>query len=329
MKKQKNRKNKARAARQALLPGIPAGIPQEIQESTMQVPFGEFSALSALEQGELNGFETMTLLTLGYFSNWHTGETWRVSQDKLSKALGVSIRHIRCTLSSLMDKGWLSVLKRWCSRDATRYTVKLHNAENAMVPTDKDGHPLTFAVPHKNGGIFERLFAGEITWRSALVWLRLKLKSDWATGITTPVSMGTLSRSVRMGTQTVVAIVRALADAGMLRKISKPYERSQFQLYPKPAEKRPAKRRKVPVAKQREMRREGEWVFSFNGCFKVSTKTGEIYQKASRWYGKWKKLREERYHEIPRPIKIAFDKAIEVAVALSGLRGRLGMASGF
>lgn len=320
----KNRKNKARAARQALLPGIP----QETQESTMQVPFGEFSVLSALAAGELNAFSTMTALTLGYFSNWHSGKTWRISQDKLSQALGVSIRHVRCTLSGLMEKGWVSVLKRWCGRDATRYTVKLHNCEDAMKPTDTDGHPSTFAVPHKQGGIFERMFAGDITWRGALLWLRLKLKSDWTTGITNPISMAALARSVGMGKQTVVAEVKALAEAGLLCKISKPYERSQFQLYPKPPEKRAAKRRKVPVATSREMRREGEWTFSYNGCFKISTKTGEIYQKPSRRRGTWKKVRHERYHEIPSPIKIAFDKVIEVAVSLSGLRGRLGLPDG-
>ena len=49
---------------------------------------------------------------------------------------------------------------------------------------DKDDRPLSFAVPRGAGGVFERLFAGDIDWKAALVWLMLKLHSDWTTGIT-------------------------------------------------------------------------------------------------------------------------------------------------
>ena len=324
----KKKKNRARAARQALLPGIPAGIPVEVATSTMQVPFGEFSVLSELANGELNAFSAMTALTLGYFSNWQSGETWRVSQQKLSAALDMSVRSVRGALDTLKSKDWVSILTPWRGNDATRYKLKLHKCEDAMVPTDRDGNPSMFAIPHKTGGIFERMLAGDISWRGVLLWIRLKLHSDWQTGITTPMSLDTIATSVRMGKQTVVKELKALTDAGLLRKISKPFKRSQFQLYPKPPEKRAAKRRRVPVSKQRAMRTEGEWTYSHNGLFKMSTKTGEIFQRTSRRRGKWKRVREERYHEIPSPIKMAFDKAIEVAVAIAGLRGRLGMLAG-
>ena len=47
------------------------------------------------------------------------------------------------------------------------------------VPVDRDGKPLKFAVPRGPGGPLERCFDGDISWKAALAWISLKLRSNW------------------------------------------------------------------------------------------------------------------------------------------------------
>ena len=108
---------------------------------------------------------------------------------------------------------------------------------------DADDRPLSFAVPRGEGGIFERLFAGDIDWKATLVWLMLKLHSDWLTGITDKISMETLAKWTGFGKKTVCDAIKTLADAGMLQRLSEKWECSQFQLYPKPYKNRATRRR--------------------------------------------------------------------------------------
>ncbi len=293
----------------------------EIQESTMQLPFGEFSVLSELEKGELNAAQAMTQLMLGYRSNWRSGKTWRTSQTTLAQGLGISNRYVRNITAHLKEMGWLSVAKKPRGTDGTIYQLVLHNCEMAMVPTDADGEPCTFAVPRGKGGIFERMNEGILDWKSALVWLMLKLKSDWRTGISDAVSLRALAKRVRLGTQTVCDAIKRLVKVGMLKRLSARHERSVFQLYPKPPEReKKAPRQKPKQGSVRTVRRDGHWVYSGNEKYRLDLRSEEVYHKPERRRGVWKRVRHERRHEIPLPIQRAF----EVSLNCERLRRRLG-----
>ena len=71
----------------------------EYQESTLQLPFGDFSIFSDLKANRVGPIEAMVTLTLCYRSNWSTGLTWRTSIRHLSDLLHISDRYIRGALS--------------------------------------------------------------------------------------------------------------------------------------------------------------------------------------------------------------------------------------
>ena len=56
----------------------------EYQESTLQLPFGEFSVFSDLKANRIRPLEAIVTLVLCYRSNWSTGLTWRTSSRELS-----------------------------------------------------------------------------------------------------------------------------------------------------------------------------------------------------------------------------------------------------
>ena len=314
-RKGKSRRNRARKMR-----GVKPFV--ETQEGTLQVPFGEFSVLSALQEGAVTAFEAMTQLTLGYRSNWESGKSWRTSQATLAGCLSVSRRYVRETLARLKSSEWLSVAREPCQTRATVYQLLPHKCSPAMVPTDSDGRPLSFAVPRGAGGPFERLFSGDISWKACLVWLRLKLKSDWRTGVSDAVSLRDLASSVRMGMETLSSVLKELVGAGMLKRLSESYQKSVFQLYPKPPEKKPVKRRKPASGrKERTMRAEGDWRYSHNEQYRVNVVSGDIEFKPSRKRGLWQLVRHERRHEIPLPIQRAFKLAVEVAARCRSVFG--------
>ena len=154
----------------------------EYQESTLQLPFGDFSIFSDLKANRVGPLEAMVTLTLCYRSNWSTGRTWRTSSYQLSDLLHISQRYIRDALGKATD--WIQRKTAPKGHTAGTFQITHHRCDPLLVPMDKDNRPLSFAVPRGEGGIFERLFAGDIDWKAALVWLMLKLHSDWRTGIT-------------------------------------------------------------------------------------------------------------------------------------------------
>ena len=291
-------------------------IPQETCESTHQVSFGEFSALSELRAGHLRAVETIILTVLNYRSNWQSGKTWRSSLRELSKLTGISIRYLRDNLSNLMDSGWLSYISKGVNF-GSRYQVTHHLCDRGEVPTDKDGRPLKFAVPRGKGGILERLFTGDISWKSALIWFMLKLHSDWKTGVTYPISIETLRKYVSMSPQTVCDCLGELEQAGLLKRTNPKHEAGIYQLYPKPNGKpkpvyRP-KREKSTDTRDRAMRADGDWRFSFNELWRVNVETYEVQTRPSRRKGSWRKASDyERYHEMPDAIFEAFDESVRV-----------------
>ena len=72
------------------------------------------------------------------------------------------------------------------------------------------------------------MFAGAISWKDALIWIVLKLKSDWTHGITDAMNMETLAKFVQMGKATVCKAIRSLTDNGLLKRLSERYECSIF-----------------------------------------------------------------------------------------------------
>ena len=295
----------------------------EYQESTLQLPFGEFSILSELMAGRVKPIEAMVALVLCYRSNWDSGLTWRTSSRKIAELLHASQRHIRAAIKRAAK--WIERVTRPKGNVAGTFRVRHHRCEPAMVPMDKHNRPKSFAVPRGKGGIFERLFAGDIDWKAALVWLMLKLHSDWTTGVTDKISMATLAKWTGFGKRTVCDAIRTLQDAGLLERLSKKWECSVFQLYPKPSKNRATRRRakRKPAKKQerREMRAEGVWRYSFNELYRLNVETSEIQTRKVKNRGNWRLLRDRQRHEMPKVIRVAFDQTLE---AVRGLRRMLG-----
>ena len=292
----------------------------EYQESTLQLPFGEFSIFSDLKANRVGPLEAMVTLVLCYRSKWSTGQTWRTSSRQLSDLLHISHRYVRDALAKATD--WIQRKTAPKGNIAGTFQLTHHRCDPALVPMDKDDRPCSFAVPRGAGGVFERLFAGDIDWKAALVWLMLKLHSDWATGVTDKISMKTLAKWVGFGKKTVCDAVKRLQRAGMLQRLSEIWECSVFQLYPKPYQNRAARRRaeRKPArkAKHREMRVDGEWRYSFNALYRLNVVTAEIQTRAVKNRGRWQSIKDRDRHRIPKAIRRAFNQTIEATRAIFG-----------
>jgi len=290
-----------------------ANIPHTTAETTFQVPFGEDSALSELRLGNLTSAECLLLTVLNYRGNWDNGKTWKTSLRKLAEVTGLSIRYVRDILTSLQDNDWLQTL-RIGTNTGSIYQIRHHNCGYSEIPTDKNGNPLKFAVPRGQGGILERLFAGDISWKAALIWILLKLYSNWKTGITMDISINTLRKWVRMSPQTVCNCLGELTGAGLLKRLSKKHESGVYQLYPKPNGKpKPLYRRRKPKVKKndtRPMRQDGDWCFSFNELWRVNKETGNIQTRKSKKFGIWRDL--TLGDTIPKAIQHDFDLTVQV-----------------
>ena len=285
----------------------------EYQESTLQLPFGEFSILSELKEGLVTAVEAIIALTLCYRSDWNSGLTWRTSTRKLAELLNLSQRYIRSEIEKMVQ--WIERMTLPKGNTAGTFKVTHHRCEPAMVPMDNDNRPKSFAVPRGKGGVFERLFAGNIDWKACLIWLLLKLHSDWTTGVTDPITMKTLAKWTRFSKRTVCHAIQMLRDAGMLDRVSKPWERSVFQLFPKPYKKRAVRRRakrKLEKSERREMRAEGVWRYSFNELYRLNVETTEIERRFVKNRGRWQPLKDRERHDMPKKIKRDFKRTLAV-----------------
>ena len=294
----------------------------EYQASTLQLPFGEFSIFSDLKENRTSPVEAMVTLTLCYRSNWSTGLTWGTSSRQLSDLLDISHWYVRDALGKATQ--WIQRKRLPKGNSAGTFEITHHRCDPALVPMDKDDRPLSFAVPRGEGGVFERLFAGDIDWKATLVWLMLKLHSDWRTGITDKISMATLAKWVGFGKKTVCDAIKTLRDAGMLERLSEKWECSVFQLYPKPYKDRATRRRAKRQAEKseyREMRADGEWRYSFNELYRLNVDTAEIQTRKVKNRGQWMPITDRERHQMPKAICNHFDWTIE---AVGGLRQIFG-----
>lgn len=211
----------------------------EYQETTMQVPCGYASILSQLEDGLICAFEAIIYLDLNRMSVWFNGETRWISASKLARVYDMSLRWVREVLYVRLSK-WATRFK--IGQKGSRYELLHHDCVLDEVPLDKYGDPKKFAVAMGAGGPFERLYAGDISWRACLIWIVLKYYSQWDPtkancGQTDAMTMDLLRKRVRMKKQHVCDAIKELEGAGMLKRLSKPWEASVFQLFPRPRPK--------------------------------------------------------------------------------------------
>ena len=243
-------------------------IPYEFEADTLPVPRGQYSVLWALRDGDLTAAEAMVYLCLNHGSTWSSGTTWGMSTPYLSKRLGtgMSRRYAQKVLVSLKDKGWIKTVDE-TNPAGNVYRIRHHLCRYQDVPVDKNGKPLTFAVPRGPGGPLERCFDGDISWKAALVWIVLKWRSNWkaqedTAGQTEMATLLQLSKRCRITLRIFNTVIIELMRAGMLERMSSKSKLAIFQLYPKP----------LPGRSQSEPIRE-EWV---NGKLQ---KTDDTY-----WY---------------------------------------------
>ena len=288
----------------------PIRAPQyEFQADTMQVPCGQHSILWALGKKEVTAAEVIGYLSLNHASSWNSGVTWCVPERALSRSLGagMSVRYTRSVLESLKEKGWISSIS---SGKVRRYRLVHHLCEKEDVPVDRDGKPLKFAVPRGDGGPFERLYAGDISWKACFVWIVHKLNSDWRTGETYACTLPELSKRCRFSQKTIVPLTKQLVDADMLHRLSQPKEKSVFQLYPRsPYRKQdePADTPRSPVFTDDGVTSDGKFWYSSKGKYRCCRETLKVEFKVNRSGEKWKPVPDCDRQKIPSAVTMEFE----------------------
>ena len=279
----------------------------EIQEDTMQVPFQAFSMLDALMEGGEKAFDMAIYQCYNAFSNWDWGTSHSLSIRHVGELFSVSHQYVQQALSRLTKK-WMKRLSG--KHKISKFELKHHLCEDELVPLDKDGRPAKCAMPRGFGGLFERLKSGEIGWKSLLIWMVLKVHSDFTTGITDPVSIVQLCKWTRFGTTTVCDCIKELEASGMLAKLERrPQEAQCYQLYPKPYAER---RKRKPMAERtwRDMRIEGNWRYSFNEEWRINVETGDIQYRPDKKKPFRRPSDYELYEVMPKKIRRDFDLVI-------------------
>ena len=295
-------------------------IPHEFEADTMPVPRGQFSVLSELEKGHVTNAEAMVYLCLNHGSSWNSGTTWSMSGPYLSKILGKGMtrQYAQTILAKLATKGWIKAVDK-DSPTGYRYQIRHHLCEPEDIPVDKDGKPLTFAVPRGPGGPLERCFDGDIPWKAALVWIVLKLRSNWkaledTAGQTEAATLQSLSKRCRIKLSGFQSVIDELTVAGMLERLSPKSQPAIFQLYPKPFP-RPAQpsepmRYEHVVGVGKPIRTDDKYWYSHNNQYRCCRETTDI-EKRQRG-GTWKQVSEyHKYQEMPKSILNDFERAIE------------------
>ena len=293
-------------------------IPYEFDADTMPVPRGQSSVLWELRDGNITAAEAMIYLCLNHGSSWNSGATWSMSSPYLSKILGVGMsrRYVRDTLTSLNDKGWIQTIDT-DNPSGNRYRLRPHLCPYKEVPVDKDGKPLTFAVPRGPGGPLERCFDGDISWKAALAWISLKLKSNWkaheeTAGQTENAKLIDLSKRIRIALRNYQKIVDELTQAGMLERLTPKSQPAIFQLYPMPRPKEDAPRKPIRPewVKGKAIDTDGDYWYSDNKQYRCPMDDYLAIERRQRGGG-WKQVSDyHKYQEMPRAILTDFERAV-------------------
>lgn len=282
----------------------------ETQEDTMQVPFGTFSMLDALMEGAEKAFDATIYQCYNAFSHWDFGKSHSLSTRHVGKLFAVSHQYVQQSLSRLTNKKWMKRLSG--KYKISKFELKHHLCEYEDIPLDKDGRPAKCAMPRGFGGLFERLTSGDISWKSLIIWMLLKINSDFTTGITESVGIKQLCKWTRFGTTTVCDCIKELESAGMLEKLERrPQEAQSYQLYPKPY---PQRRERTPEAERtwRDMRVEGNWRYSFNEDWRVNVKTADIQYRPEKKKPFRNTSDYEKFQVMPKSIRRDFDLVVRI-----------------
>ena len=292
-------------------------IPYEFDADTMPVPRGHSSVLWELRDGNLTAAQAMIILFLNHGSTWDSGATWSMSGPYLSKKLGgMSRRYVRDTLTHLDTKGWIKTIDE-NNPSGYQYRLRHYLCDYEDVPVDRDDKPLKFAVPRGAGGPIERCMDGDISWKAALAWISLKLKSNWkasedTAGQTEAATLLELSKRIRISLRNYQKLITELTQAGMLERLTPKSQAAIFQLYPKPFPK--------PVQHSPEIQQEtvggkviktdGEYWYSYNYQYRCHRESGEV-QRRQRG-GTWKRVSDfHKYQKMPQAILRDFERVIE------------------
>ena len=229
---------------------------------------------------------------------------------------GMSRSYVVKNTASLNDKGWIQSIKE-DSPSGYKYRLRHHLCDYEDIPVDRDGKPLKFAVPRGAGGPIERCMDGDISWKAALAWISLKLKSNWkahadTAGQTESATLLELSKRIRISLPTYQKIITELTVAGMLERLTPKSQAAIFQLYPKPFPK--------PVEPKPEIREEwvggkalktdGEYWYSHNHQYRCHRETQEVERRQRG--GMWKRISDyHKYQEMPQAILRDFERVIE------------------
>ena len=293
-------------------------IPYEFDADTMQVPRGQSSVLWELRDGNLTAAEAMIYLCLNHGSSWNSGATWSMSGPYLSKFLGkgMSRRYVRKSLANLSDKGWIETVHAE-NPSGHQYRLRHYLCDYEDVPVDRDDKPLKFAVPRGAGGPIERCGEGDISWKAALAWISLKLKSNWkanadTAGQTESATLLELASRIRISLPTYQGLITELTHAGMLERLTPKTQAAIFQLYPKPFPKpvQPKPEIREELVGGKALKTDGEYWYAHNWQYRCHRESSEV-EKRQRG-GTWKRVSDfHKYQEMPGAILRDFERVID------------------
>ena len=295
-------------------------IPYEFEADTLPVPRGHSSVLWELRDGNLTAAQAMIYLCMNHGSTWASGATWPLSARYLSDRLGkgMSHRHVRDQVAKLSDKNWIETIDE-DNPSGYQYRLRHHLCDDEDVPVDKDGKPLKFAVPRGAGGPLERCFDGDISWKAALAWISLKLRSNWkahadTAGQTEAATLLELSKRIRISLRNYQNLITELTQAGMLERLTPKSQAAIFQLYPMPFPKPDASRKPIRPewVKGKAIDTDGDYWFSDNKQYRCPLDDYLAIERRQRGGG-WKQVSEyHKYQEMPQSILRDFERAVEV-----------------
>ena len=304
-------------------------IPYEFEADTMPVPRGQSSVLWELRDGNLTAAEAMTYLCMNHGSSWSSGATWSMSSNYLSDLLGMGISrsYVVKTLAILNNKGWIETIDA-DNPSGNRYRLRHHLCPYKEVPVDQDGKPLTFAVPRGPGGPLERCFEGDISWKAALGWISLKLRSNWkaheeTAGQTEKATLLDLSKRIRISLPTYQKLITELMQAGMLERLSPKSQPAIFQLYPMPFPKPDAPRKMIRPewVKGKAIDTDGDYWYSDNKQYRCPIDDYLAIERRQRG-GRWKQVSDyHKFQVMPRAIFNDFERAVLLHCAVESSLG--------
>ena len=257
------------------------GIP-EIQETTCQVPCGEHSIFDPSHN--VPAFNKALYLVVNEHSNWDTGISHALSQRRLAELLNVkSHSQVHRGLQWLIENGWLEVEGQRKSDGAYFYRIVHHKCDPQDTPTDRDGRPQKCAVPRGKGSPSQLLSEGKTTWKIFVDWTTRKIKSCWVTGVIS-MTVREASKLMKFTTKTISENAKKMMELGMLDKLSAKFERSEYQMFPKPYPDRRERTPEVCMTKKAMKLIKG-WFYSFNGLWRFEKETFRLQMRehGGRW----------------------------------------------